>query len=383
MGPEISELPVTDIHCFSFAPSKRHTMSSLSKLFMAGGPTVMSVSRRVEENGLQETIAYRRMIHWLAGMLGTKDDDLSVLSKRNSKARDFPGYLRQLFDDARIEGMALDNGLEPISFGEFRKYAPGRLYRVYRIEPLLKRLLESTRTFEALFGSFDEAIRSAVKKEGFAGFKTVIAYRTGLDISAPDEDEARRSFRAYRRGDERMEWFGPRVKPVRDFLLSHVAERARGLGSFLQIHTGLGDTDIVPEKCDPLLLKRFLSQDRVSKVAVVLIHGGFPYTAGAAWLANVFPNVYFELSSPLPPYFLPALSKSRFMEVLEMVPTTRIVYGSDGHDFPEMHWLSAKLAKQALTEAMKQLIEERTLDEHEASRASRRILGENARRLLK
>jgi predicted TIM-barrel fold metal-dependent hydrolase len=116
---------------------------------------------------------------------------------------------------------------------------------------------------------------------------------------------------------------------------------------------------------------------------VVLIHGGFPNTAGAAWLANVFPNVYFELSTPLPPYFLPPLSGSRFKEVLEMVPVTRIVYGSDSHDIPEMHWLSAKLAKEALAEAMGELVEERVMDEGEVAAASRRIMSENAVSLLK
>jgi len=383
MKPDKLKLPVTDIHCFSFPPTPKLTRGSLARVFMAGGPTVMSLSQRVEENELQATVAYRRMIQRLSLLLGTDDDDASVLSRRNAKAGDFPRYLQLLFDDAGIEGMALDNGLESVSFDEFRKYAPGDLHRIFRIEPLLKRLLESSKTFDALFESFDEAIKSAVKKEGFAAFKSVIAYRTGLDVGAPDEREARRSFRAYRSGDEVVEWFGPRVKPVRDFLLYHVAERARSLGVFLEIHTGLGDTDIVADRCDPLLLKNFLRQEAVLKVPVVLIHGGFPNTAGAAWLANVFPNVYFELSTPLPPYFLPPLSGSRFKEVLEMVPVTRIVYGSDSHDIPEMHWLSAKLAKEALAEAMGELVEERVMDEGEVAGASRRIMSENAVSLLK
>ena len=130
------------------------------------------------------------------------------------------------------------------------------------------------------------------------------------------------------------------------------------------------------------MLKGFLNTDQVSKIPVVLIHGGYPYTMDAAWLANVFSNVFFELSTPLPPYFLPPLSRTRFREALEMVPTTRLVYGSDAHDLPELHWLSAKLAKKALAGAMGDLVTERLLDEEGAVRACKMILSGNAQRLL-
>ncbi len=382
MKVDVSGLPVADFHCFSFPATRKLTRGALAKIFMSGGPTVMSVAPRVQEEDLATTIAYRRMVHELSSLLKSQDSDVSVIKRRNERAADFREYVRSLFDDAKIEHLFLDNGLESVNFEAFRGYAPGHLHRVLRIEPVLKRLLESSKTFGELSNSFDEAISTAVKNGGFAGFKSVVAYRTGLDISASTETDARRSFRAFREGDEPMEWFGPRVKPLRDYFLGHVAERARKLGVFLQIHTGIGDTDIVAERCDPLLLKNFLKTESVSKIPVILIHGGYPYTPEAAWLANVFSNVFFELSTPLPPYFMPALSKARFREALEMVPTTRLVYGSDAHDIPEMHWLSAKLAKRAIADAMGDLISDKVLDEDDAARACRGILSSNALGLL-
>jgi len=380
---DISDLPIADFHCFSFPAGRRLTRGALARIFVSGGPTVMGVARRVHEGDLANTVAYRRMIHELSLLLKSKNDDVSLLAKRNEAAEDFRRYVTLLFDDAKIEHLFLDNGLEPVSFETFRGYAPGRLHRILRTEPVLKKLLESSKTFSELFNSFDDEISSAVRKNGFVGFKSVIAYRTGLDVSASDETEAKRSFRAYKEGGELTEWFGPRVKPLRDFLLQHVAERARKLGGFLQIHTGIGDTDIIAERCNPLLLKNFLKSEAVSRIPVILIHGGYPYTLEAAWLANVFPNVFFELSTPLPPYFLPALSNVRFRGALEMVPTARLVYGSDSHDTPEMHWLSAKLGRRALAEAMGDLVAEKVLDEDEAIRASREILSRNALRLLR
>jgi hypothetical protein len=379
---DLSSLSVTDFHCFEFPATRNLTKRVMAKVFLSGGPTVKSVTREVREEDLDATVAYRRMIHELSLLFGCRDKEEMVLARRNQKAKDFREYVAFLFDDAGVEDVVIDNGSEPVSFERFSGYCAGRLHRIFRIEPLLKRLLESSKTFGELLDSFDDAVSSAVKRDGFSGFKSVIAYRTGLDVAASTESEAKHSFKAFRDGDETIEWFGPRVKALRDFILAHAAEEARRLGVFLQIHTGIGDTDIT-DRCNPLLLKDFLKGEEASKVPVVLIHGGYPYTIEAAWLANVFPNVYFELSTPLPPYYIPALSKTRLREALEMVPTTRLVYGSDSHDSPEMHWLAAKLTKRALAESMRELVAEGVVDEDDALKAERNILSRNALGLLR
>jgi predicted TIM-barrel fold metal-dependent hydrolase len=379
---DLGSQPVTDIHCFSFAPKTAIDRRLLSNVFLSGGPTVKGFRGEVREADLLSSVAYRRMIKELSLFLRVKGSDTQVLRKRNEQARDFPKYVAALFDDAKIKRAVLDNGIEPVSFEDFRKYSMAKLHRVFRLESLLKKLFESERTFSGLSNSFDEAIIEAVKKRGFIGFKSVIAYRTGLDIRDPQESEARRSFSDYRKGKYENEWFGPRIKPVRDFLLCRAAELSRRLRVFLQIHTGVGDTDVVADRCDPLLLKDFLKLETVSKIPVILIHGGFPYSHAAAWLANVFPNLYFELSTPLPPVFMPALSRARFRDVLEIVPATRIVYGSDAIEIPENHWLSAKLAKKALGGSLAELVDEGVLDEDEAHMMARRIFNDNASILL-
>jgi uncharacterized protein len=378
---ELDDQPVTDIHCFSFAPRKKHTRASLTKLFMAGGPTVMSVNPARRQEDLGASIAYRRMITELSRLLGTSASEVEVLRRRNRLAERYGDYLELLFGDARIRRMALDSGLEPVPFEKFKRYAPGRLYRILRIEPLIKRLLETSSSFEALVDEFEGMIRSAARRSGFVGFKSVIAYRTGLDVSAPTEHEARISF-MLRREKSESEWFGPRAKLLRDFLLNRTAELSSKLGTFLQIHSGLGDTDIVAERCNPLLLSKFLRQENVMKTPIILIHGGYPYTDEAAWLSSVFPNVYFELSTPFPPTYLPAISKERFRRVLEVVPTTRVVYGSDSIETPEFHWLSAKLSKVALGEALGDIVEEGVMDEDDARRTAARILDGNGAKLL-
>lgn len=373
---------MTDLHCFSFAPLQTLTRRSLANIFLSGGPTVKGFRGEVRSGDLRNSVAYKRMMRELSLLMGVRGNDEAVLRSRSRAAQDFPRYLGTIFGDAKIGRAAVDNGIEPVSFEEFRRYMPIKLHRIFRIEPLLKKLFESTKTFPELSRSFDESMRTAVREQGFVGFKSVTAYRTGLDVKQVSETEALRTFREYKNGDYESEWFGPRLKPVRDFFLCRTAELSAKLGSFIQIHTGVGDTDIIADKCDPLLLKDFLKTEAVSKVPIILIHGGFPFTKQAAWLANVFPNVYFELSTPLPPIFIPALSRGRYREVLEMVPATRIVYGSDAIEIPENHCISAKLAKRALGEALGELIAEKVLGDEEAHRFARLILKDNADRLL-
>jgi predicted TIM-barrel fold metal-dependent hydrolase len=116
---------------------------------------------------------------------------------------------------------------------------------------------------------------------------------------------------------------------------------------------------------------------------VVLIHGGFPYTYEAGWLANVLPNVYFELSSGLPPYLEPAMSSRRYGEVLRWVPPTKLLYGSDAAYYPETVWYYATVAKRAMAAALNELVEEMVLTPDEALSMGEDAFFNNARRLFR
>jgi predicted TIM-barrel fold metal-dependent hydrolase len=339
----------------------------------------MSVQTKTRRSDLGSSVAFRRLMSALAKLLGVPARDQDILVARGKAARDFGSYVGRLFMDAKIRTVAIDSGIEPVPYEEFQKYAPVTTRRIFRIEPLIKRLLEKSKNYTELVNEFESEAKSAVRNRGFSGFKTVIAYRTGLDIAPSQEARARSSFKD---GRKDRAWFGPKVKPLRDYLVNVTAEVASNAGAFLQIHTGLGDTDILGDRCNPLLLQEFLKQEHILKTPIALIHGGFPYTKEAAWLCSMFPNLRFELSSPFPPTFIPALSKERFADVLEIVPTNRIVYGSDAIETPEFHWFSAKLAKQALAGALDDLVTKKVMNEEEAYRVADKVLNANSQQLL-
>jgi predicted TIM-barrel fold metal-dependent hydrolase len=380
---DLANEKVVDLHCFSFAPTIKLTKGYLTKLFTLGGPTVQSFSSQSKLRDLNWTLAYKKLLSELATILETPSNQRSVLLARNERAKNFAEYARFLLTDARIQKMVIDNGIEPIPFTEFAKLIGIRAHRVFRVEPLTRKLLETAKTFQEFIEGFDRTIRSAVRKDNFVGFKSVIAYRTGLDVELVEESDAKRDFEDQLAGKMAKEWFGPYAKRLRDFLLRRILDHASRLGVFVQIHTGLGDTDIIATKSNPLFLMNVLKLEEAMKTRIILIHGGYPYTAEAAWLSKVFPNVYYELSTPIPPSYSPAISQARFQEALELVPVTRIVYGSDSIELPEFHWMAAKLTKSALGKSLTDLVNSKYLDEDEAYRAGEMILSRNASTLLK
>jgi predicted TIM-barrel fold metal-dependent hydrolase len=66
-----------------------------------------------------------------------------------------------------------------------------------------------------------------------------------------------------------------------------------------------------------------------------------------------------------------------------MAPLSKVVYGSDGYGAPEINYISAKLAKQAIGQALGVHVDDGFLSEVEAQQAAGFILAENARRLYK
>jgi hypothetical protein len=382
---DLDDIPVADNHCFAFAPSPGTlAKEQFMRLFSLGGPLVFGsksiVSPKEASQLVQSALAFRYAIKLLSKFLRCKKDIDSIVEARNVRSKAFPDYLKELFCDAALQTLVIDSGFQPVALDVFRSYVPARVARTLRLEPLVKQLLETESTFDGLVRKFDDTLVEAVR-EGCVGFKTIIAYRTGLDLTIVTEDEARADFERMRIGQEPAAWFGPLVKKLRD----HLVNRAVGIcirhDRVLQIHTGLGDTDIVGSECNPILLQSFLKREEIQPAKVVLIHGGYPYIIEASWLANVLPNVYLELSTSLPPYFAPAVSVRRYTETIQQTPSRKIVCGSDAGEFPEIHWLSAKIAKVTLQRTLENLVEQSTIDEDDAIEIAENVLFRNVRRL--
>jgi len=213
------------------------------------------------------------------------------------------------------------------------------------------------------------------------GLKTIIAYRTGLKIGRVEERLAKMDFDAAKSGRTERAWFGPVVKQLRDFLIVRALELSIDLDIPVQIHTGVGDHQIVLDQCDPALLYGLLSDDKIRHATVTLVHSGFPNNQNAAYMVSVLPNVFLDFSLTVP--FLNPVSHQRLMQILEIAPSSKILYGSDGFGVPEVFWFGAKLGKRLLEKCYTTFLEEQVFDENEVYRQAEAILHQNASELYR
>jgi predicted TIM-barrel fold metal-dependent hydrolase len=223
---------------------------------------------------------------------------------------------------------------------------------------------------------YDEAIAHAVEQEGYRGLKSIIAYRTGLDISplSRTPDQGLQALDAIRRGTG-----GQAMKKLRDHLLCRALELCIEYNVPMQIHTGVGDFEINLLQCRPALLMDLLRFPTFRACKVLLVHSGYPYHTEAGYMANMLPRVYCDVSEGIP--FAAHAARRIYAEVLEMAPISKVVYGSDAYVLPELNCVGARLGKTALGQALQDIVDAGMLSEDEAHKAAGLILAGNARRL--
>ncbi len=193
--------------------------------------------------------------------------------------------------------------------------------------------------------------------------------------------DAEKEFLDVKNGRAELAWYGPKVKMLRDFLIVRAMELSIDLNVPMQVHTGVGDYDILLDQCDPSLMYELLKDERLRHATVVLVHSGFPNNQNAAFMTSVLPNVFLDFSLTIP--FLNPASHERLMEILEIAPSSKIMYGSDGFNIPELFWLSVKVGKRILQRCFERFLQERIFDEDEINQKARRILFANANELYR
>ncbi|MCA1648156.1 MAG: amidohydrolase, partial [Chloroflexi bacterium] len=310
----------------------------------------------------------------LARFLNVDEDWEAVASARNEAAgADYGAWTARLFADAGIDALLVDEGgaQPPITLDELGKHTPVRLFRVARTDNFIRDLLPEEDTWAHFFQRYQAAVEAAVA-DGAVAFKSVIAYRTGLDIQPVSQDEARQSFETNRQGLESAQ------KPWRDFLLCHTMDMVRERGLWMHIHTAVGDPDIIYARANPAQLYELLHSERFRRNRVVLVHGGWPWVGEAAAMVAILPNVYLDVSEGAL-FGMPNV-RQRIFEALEACPYAKILYGADG-SLPEALWIAARRYKAALGRVLEELIGEGFCSAREAERVARLILHDNAERL--
>jgi hypothetical protein len=388
---DTSALPVVDAHCHPFLNQGKLNPEQFTDIVSFGGitPEYMAAGDVTVDADLvgelqrikRDTLYFRSMLKQLAAFFDCPPVLESVLEERNRAVEQgYTDYVRRLYEGCGLTTLVTDFGYPqpPISIPRFVEDIPVDVIPIYRIEPLIADLLESGCGWDEFRRRYEETIANALEYRTYRGLKSIIAYRTGLDISplSRTSDQGLQALDAVRRGTG-----GQAMKKLRDHLLCRAMELCMEYDVPFQIHTGMGDHEVDLVQCRPALLMDLLRFPVFRSCRVLLVHSGYPYHAEAGYLAHVLPRVYCDVSEGIP--FAGNAARRILSEVLEMAPISKVVYGSDGYGAPEVSFVGAKLGKQALAGAMQDLVDVGMFTQDEAEQAARQILSENARRLYR
>lgn len=323
------------------------------------------------------SLAARRM---LAEWLGCEPTAEAVATARDKAFRNDPvSYIREMLVDARVAGLLVDDGfpLPRVPSDEFRSTIGGTtpVHRVARIETMILDVRDQAKDLAALEEAFDAELDRAAADSTTVAYKSIIAYRTGLDVVPADRDAAEAAFTRWR--EDGWKESREHAKPVRDYLLHRASEAAKRHDRVMHIHTGDGDPDIVLSRARPHDLFPFLKSHL--DVPTVLIHTGFPWTQVAAYIASSLPNVYLDLSVLIP---WASLGIEQHLTVLlGTAPAGKLLYSSDEASEPEVIWIAARMGRRALERALGDAVDRDFITVREAVALGRGILSENSRHL--
>ena len=394
MAIDLSYLPIIDVHCHPYTRKETLTPEQWVDTISFGGGSAQYLADGgipVDEAALarlqslkQDTLYFRYMLNRLAEHFDCLPRLDEVVEARNAAiaSQGYEVYTHGLHRTGNIETLIMDFGypVPPVDLTAFRAEVGVAVVPLLRIEVLIKELLETDYGWPEFARRFDEGLANGLTHGGFRGLKSIIAYRTGLDIdpSSRTPDQGMIALDKIRRARGRG---GDAIKNLRDHLFCRAIERCIDHDVPFQVHTGMGDWEVHLAACRPALLQELFRFPAYRACRVLLVHTGYPYHAEAGYLANVLPNVWCDISEGLP--FAGRGAKRILAEVLEMAPLSRVCYGSDTYGSPEPFFSSALLGRQMLSQVLEELIADGFLHAVQAPGVARRILADNARELYK
>jgi predicted TIM-barrel fold metal-dependent hydrolase len=248
-----------------------------------------------------------------------------------------PEVNRRFLTAAGVDDWVVDTGFgsaEVLSLGELRTVTDRAVHEIVRLESIAAELLAE--------GADDYADRfrgalSDARSRKAVGAKSILAYRTGfdLDYSRPTDEAVQGAAEAYAGAST------PLADPTLIVFGLYAAVEA---GLPLQLHVGFGDRDLDLHRVNPMLLLPFLRAPEVT-TPVLLLHC-YPYEREAGYLAQAFSNVYLDVG--LAVNYLGAAAWTLVARSYELAPFAKVLYSSDAWGPAELHYLGARLWRNAV-----------------------------------
>jgi uncharacterized protein len=368
---DLAGVPLIDHHAHNLLTPEAATHTPFRAAFTEGyDPAILN-------DHAQHTLFYRRSLREIAAVLECDSSEEAVLDRRIELG--FEELATRFFRAANLELMMLDDGFLPgqiMPTDWHGRFVPTR--RILRIEAVAEDLLGPAAGFDDFLARYRAALDPP--PANVVGLKTIAAYRTGLDVGRPSMDEARMAWENWKRsapGNQR-----PRLtdKALLDFLLDQALELAARHRLPVQVHTGFGDPDLDLRLANPLHLRRIFEDERFKTVPIMLLHASYPFAREAGYLAAVYPNAYLDLGLAVP-FLSVAGMRAATRALLELAPTTKLLYSSDAHLVPELFYLGAKWGRRVLGDCLDAAVRDGDLSASEADGVAEAVMRGNARRV--
>lgn len=342
------------------------------------------------------------LVKELSQFLGCEPRLEAVIEARNERGKNYWAYVGSLFQDVKYENIMLDTGYaEGCGAVEISRFEdailPCRTNRLARIEMIQRELFPLDIPFDDYEERFVARMHEMLDGKGEGnygkksyGMKSYLLPYIGLIRPLYDREMARASWKDLR---ESFHKIPPRdreanyniSKDLRRYNFTIALEECLKRDIPMQIHTGDGEAPfVILRNQDPFFLEevcRFDRDDVMRMPKIIPLHAGYPSVGKAAWLSHLYPNCYFELSIMTP--FVHQSLFQRYMQVMEVVPLSKIMYASDAYHIPELYWLSGRWGKRYLAQALTEHVVGGSLDFDEAIEAAKMILFQNNRSLYK
>ncbi|MEU4210953.1 amidohydrolase family protein [Streptomyces sp. NPDC026206] len=281
---------------------------------------------------------------------------------------------RRLLSSCGISDFLVDTGLpgDLTSPRQLATAGDAACHEIVRLEHLAERVADGAGSRDGFLGGLADAVQDGARTA--VGFKSVAAYRYGLDFEAgpPRPAEVRAA------ADRWLTARTPGTRLAEPALLRHLLWSAARTGMPIQLHTGFGDPDLRLHRCDPLLLTDFVRAVRPTGCTLVLLHG-YPYHRGAGYLAHAFPHVYADMGLALS--HTGARAGAVLAEMLELAPFGKLLFSTDAYGLPELYVVGAELFRQSLGRLLTEWVDEGAWSAGDAQRVAALIAADNARRV--
>jgi predicted TIM-barrel fold metal-dependent hydrolase len=372
---DAAQIPIIDQHCHGF-----YRLQDPSGLTDWHQHFTESRGQPVVGETASSSLFYGRLVRRMAELFDCPPTEEAVLEARRRHAP--LDLIRMLLQAGHIETLLIDTGYPPAEQltpnREIGQLGACRVAELLRLEILMQRLIIEHTELDLVIEALEAAL-SDVRASGYAGLKSIVAYRTGLNIGWWERSQAQEAFAVARKsivdGSFRLAH-----KPLLDTLLHTAFREAARQEIPVQFHTGYGDTDVDLLMANPLYLRPVLEHQPYRGMKVVLLHECYPYTREGAYLAAVYPQVFLDLS-----YGIPFLSYSEMVSftraAVGVAPLLKLVYSSDAVGIPELHWISALDGRRVLGQVLGEAVASGDLTPALAEAGARAILHDTAVRL--